>query len=126
LPGAPAPLATHDLIGINSIECKSLAEHGDMIKQYQVTYFMISVDPQDGDKGNKAFAQKYEADFPILSDPDKTVARSYGVLSATGFPHRWTFYIGKDGRILDVDKNVHPNSHGPDIAKRLAVLGDFL
>src|SRR3977135_997162 len=28
-----------------TIECKSLAEHGDLIKKYQVQYFMASVDP---------------------------------------------------------------------------------
>src|SRR5690348_16649268 len=28
-----------------TIECKSLAEHGDMIKKYNVRYFMASVDP---------------------------------------------------------------------------------
>src|SRR6266850_2881158 len=27
-----------------TIECKSLAEHGDMIKAYDVTYFMASTD----------------------------------------------------------------------------------
>jgi peroxiredoxin Q/BCP len=27
-----------------TIECKSLAEHGDMIKKYDVTYFMASTD----------------------------------------------------------------------------------
>src|SRR5215475_15500679 len=30
-----------------TIECKSLAEHGDMIRAYDVTYFMASVDPID-------------------------------------------------------------------------------
>src|SRR6266571_1423704 len=35
-----------------TIECKSLAEHGDMIDKYNAKYFMISVDPLDGDKGN--------------------------------------------------------------------------
>src|SRR5262249_47634954 len=30
-----------------TIECKSLAEHGDMIRAYNVTYFMASVDPLD-------------------------------------------------------------------------------
>src|SRR5687768_18197340 len=38
-----------------TIECKSLAEHGDLIKKYDVTYFMASVDPIEGEKGNKAF-----------------------------------------------------------------------
>src|SRR6187397_2173997 len=52
-----------------TIECKSLAEHGDMIKKYDVTYFMASVDPIDStpdNKGNKAFAEAMHADFPLL------------------------------------------------------------
>src|SRR6266566_4603310 len=64
-----------------TIECKSLAEHGDMIKQYDVTYFMASVDPIEGDKGNKAFADAQHADFPLLSDPTKDTAKAYGVLN---------------------------------------------
>ena len=28
-----------------TLECKSLSEHGDMIKTYDAKYFMISVDP---------------------------------------------------------------------------------
>jgi thioredoxin-dependent peroxiredoxin len=91
-----------------------------VLRLFKAKWFGVSVDTVET---NGRFAQSLRLDYPILSDSDKTVARSYGVLSATGFPHRWTFYIGKDGRILDVDKNVHPNSHGPDIAKRLAFLG---
>src|SRR6188508_2922511 len=49
-----------------TIECKSLAEHGDMIKKYNVKYFMASVDPVEGEKGNKAFAAAHNADFPLL------------------------------------------------------------
>src|SRR3954462_12845841 len=65
-----------------TIECKSLAEHGDMIKAYNAQYFMISVDPIEGEKGNKAFADSLHADFPLLSDPDKETANAYGVLNA--------------------------------------------
>ncbi len=61
-----------------TIECKSLAEHGDMIKKYNVTYFMASVDPLDQNKG---FAEQQHADFPLLSDPDKQTAQAYGVLN---------------------------------------------
>jgi peroxiredoxin len=32
---------------------------------------------------------------------------------------RWTVYIGRDGRILDIDKQVRAASHGADIAERL-------
>jgi peroxiredoxin Q/BCP len=89
-----------------TIECKSLAEHGDLIKRYDATYFMASVDPLDGDQGNKAFAAAHSADFPLLSDPTKDTAKAYGVLADRGYANRWTFYIGKDGRIQAIDKDV--------------------
>jgi peroxiredoxin Q/BCP len=54
-----------------------------------------------------------------LSDPTREVARAYGVLGATGLASRWTFYIGADGRILDVDRKVSASSHGRDIVAKL-------
>src|SRR5437867_5307070 len=67
-----------------TIECKSLAEHGDMIKKYDVAYFMASIDPVEGEKGNKAFAETHKADFPLLGDPSKKTAEAYGVLKEFG------------------------------------------
>jgi peroxiredoxin Q/BCP len=61
--------------------------------------------------------------YPILSDPGRAVARAYGVLGATGFAARWTFYVGRDGRVLAIDKQVRALTHGGDIADRLAALG---
>ena len=60
--------------------------------------------------------------YPILSDPDKEVARAYGVLGPSGFASRWTFYIGADGRILDIDKKVSAASHGRDVVAKLTQL----
>jgi peroxiredoxin Q/BCP len=107
-----------------TIECKSLAEHGDMIKKYNAQYFMISVDPLDGAQGNKAFAEAQHADFPLLSDPTKTTANEYGVLNQErGFANRWTFYIGKDGKITAIDKQVKPATSAEDMAAMLKQLG---
>lgn len=36
---------------------------------------------------------------------------------------RWTFYIGKDGRILYVDRQVNAAAHGQDVVARLRTLG---
>ena len=83
-------------------------------------YFAASVDSVDT---NTRFAQSLGVDYPILSDPGKRVARAYGVLSASGYASRWTFYIGADGRVLDVDKHVSASTHGRDIAGRLTELG---
>jgi peroxiredoxin Q/BCP len=105
-----------------TIECKSLAEHGDMIKKYQAKYFMASVDPIEGEGGNKAFAEAHKADFPLLSDATKKTAEAYGVLNARGMANRWTFYIGKDGKILAIDKNVKPATSAEDMAAKLGEL----
>src|SRR5688572_7971025 len=99
-----------------TIECKSLAANGDKIRKYDVAYFMASVDPVEGEKGNKAFAESEKADFPLLSDPTKEVAAAYGVLNAErGFANRWTFYIDKDGRIAAIDKAVKPATSAEDM-----------
>ena len=36
---------------------------------------------------------------------------------------RWTFYIGKDGKILFIDKTVKAGAHGSDIVAKLKELG---
>ena len=105
-----------------TIECKSLAENGDKIRRYDVAYFMASVDPLEGPQGNQAFAESQDADFPLLSDPSKEVATAYGVLSEQGVPRRWTFYIGKDGRIAHIEKSVRPATSAEDMLSTLAEL----
>ena len=82
-------------------------------------YFGASVDSPET---NARFAASIGIDYPILSDRDKTVARAYGVLGATGFASRWTFYVGADGRILDIDKNVSAASHGRDVVSKIKML----
>jgi len=91
-----------------------------MLRQFDVKYFMISVDTLED---NTKFAQMHEADFPILANPDKKVAEAYGVLGRLGFASRWTFYIGPDGRILDIDKSVKAATSGEDMVAKLTTLG---
>jgi peroxiredoxin Q/BCP len=105
-----------------TIECKSLAENGAKIQKFDVAYFMASVDPIEGDQGNKAFAAAHNADFPLLSDADKSVAAKYGVLSPRGFANRWTFYIDKTGHIAAIDKAVKPASSAEDMIAKLTEL----
>jgi thioredoxin-dependent peroxiredoxin len=104
-------------------ECKSLRENGAEIRKFDVAYFTASVDPVEGEKGNEAFAKSLGVDYPILSDPTKETAKEYGLLSERGMAQRWTYYIGKDGKILHIDKQVKTASHGTDIAAKLKELG---
>jgi peroxiredoxin Q/BCP len=82
-----------------------------------VAFYAASCD--DPEK-NRKFAESLELDYPILSDPGKEVAKAYGVVSGTrAWPERWTFYIGKDGKVLHVDRNVKIKTAGADVAARL-------
>ena len=103
-----------------TMECKSLAANGDKLRKYDAAYFMASVDANEGEKGNKAFAASEKADFPILSDPTKETAAAYGVLNTErGFARRWTFYIDKDGKVAAIDKHVKAATSAEDMLAKL-------
>ncbi len=99
---------------------KSLRASGETLREFDVAYYAASTDTPEK---NKRFAESLDADFPILSDPSGDVAEAYGVrMPLIGTASRWTFYIGKDGRILDIDRKVSAASHGGDVAAKLAAL----
>jgi len=86
-----------------------------------VAYFAASVDSADT---NKRFAESLEVTYPILSDPTKEVGKSYGVVGGLmPWASRWTFYIGTNGKILHIDKDVSPATAGEDVVARLKTLG---
>jgi peroxiredoxin Q/BCP len=89
------------------------------LRRFDVAYFAASVDTPET---NAKFSESLGLDFPILSDPTKEAARAYGVLSATGMASRWTFYVGKDGRIASIDRKVAAGTHGEEIVRTLASL----
>jgi len=80
---------------------------------------MISVDTLED---NTAFAKKENANFPLLADPTKETANKYGVIGRFDVANRWTFFIGPDGRIADIEKKVNPQTAGEDIVARLKML----
>jgi peroxiredoxin Q/BCP len=82
---------------------------------------MVSLDSAEK---NREFAEALGANFPLLSDPGKQVARAYGVLGLTRlFAKRWTFYIDPEGVIRHVEKGVDAATHGAQIARILGDLG---
>jgi peroxiredoxin Q/BCP len=61
----------------------------------------ISADPVDR---QKAFDDKHDLGYPLLSDPDRSIASAYGVKRwwLPGVAKRQTFVIGTDGALVDV------------------------
>ena len=73
-----------------------------------------------GDKpsAQKKFKEKYDLPYSLLADPDKAIARKFGVLkekSLYGKKYmgidRTTFVIGPDGRIAAVLNGLKPDEH---------------
>jgi len=103
------------------VECKTLRESGQSIREFDVAYFAASIDKPETNRG---FAESLDLNFPILSDPTKETARAYGVLRGFGmYTARHTIYIGKDGVIRFIDTKVRPRTAGKDVASRLGELG---
>lgn len=104
-----------------TIECKSLAQNGDAIREFDVTYFMASTDEL---KKNTEFAESTAADFPLLSDPEGSTAEAYDVLlPIVNIAKRHTIYIGKNGRISKIDTSINPSTSAEDMVKTLEELG---
>ena len=102
-----------------TIECRSLAQNGHLIKKFNVRYFMLSVDPIET---NKAFAADESADLPLLSDATTEIAEKYGVLSPRGYAKRQTFYVDPQGTIQAIDRKVNPKTSAEDMAMYLLKL----
>lgn len=76
----------------------------------------------DSPESHREFIEKYDLNFPLLSDEDKDAARAYGVWiererdgkKFMGIT-RTTFAIDEEGKIARVWENVTPDMHGEEI-----------
>jgi peroxiredoxin Q/BCP len=76
----------------------------------------------DSPESHKAFIKKYRLPFPLLLDPDRSIARAYGAengIPILGLDRRITYVIGEDGRISKVYPSVDPGVHAKQIVHDL-------
>src|ERR1700674_4892450 len=76
----------------------------------------------DSAESHKAFIRKYRLPFPLLLDPDRSIARAYGAengIPILGLDRRVTYVIGEDGRISKVYPSVDPGVHAKQIVHDL-------
>jgi peroxiredoxin Q/BCP len=91
-------------------------------KQMGVAVVGVSVDDVDS---HKAFAEKHKLPFTLLADPDKSVARSYGVLATMGgmeLASRQTFLIDPEGNVAKHYAKVEADHHSPEVLADLEAL----
>ena len=89
-------------------------------RELNTVILSVSVDTVEA---HKKFADRNQLPFPVLADPSKTAATSYGVLKA--FPgagdlaRRDTFLIDPAGRIVKHYPNVDPKGHAQAVLEEI-------
>ncbi len=92
-----------------SLQLPGLQEQLAQFQALKAQVLGISIDSRHS---HKAFAEHLGLEFPLLSDFDKQVCQTYGVLREGGFAERAMFVIDRQGVIRYA--HVHPIGEVPD------------
>ena len=83
---------------------------------------MVGVSTDDIET-QKRFKEELALPFELLSDKDKEVSKSFGVLNAKGTgAQRKTFIIDPDGNIAHIFDKVNVNKHAEEVKSVLKKL----
>ncbi|OBQ28652.1 MAG: alkyl hydroperoxide reductase [Aphanizomenon flos-aquae MDT14a] len=72
----------------------------------------------DDEAGHQAFTKKYNLNFPLLADTNKSIITAYDV-DGGGYAKRVTYIIDGNGKIIDVDASVNTSTHASDVLAKL-------
>jgi peroxiredoxin len=78
---------------------RQLCDYSDNLKEFEsLGVDVLALNPQSL-ASHQRFASKQNLSFPLLSDADAKVCRSYGAIGLLGMTKRALVLIGRDGRI---------------------------
>lgn len=77
----------------------------------------------DSVKSHEGFRDKYNLNFPLLSDKSKNIVTAYGVESDYGSAKRATFLIDKTGTIRHIWEKVNTAGHSDEVINKIKELG---
>jgi peroxiredoxin Q/BCP len=98
---------------------KQACSFRDAQAQYQGKDIVILGVSADDEVSHQAFTQKYDLNFPLLADTDKSLIKAFDV-DGGGYAKRVTYVIDPNGKITHVDTSVNTTTHASDV---LAALG---
>jgi peroxiredoxin Q/BCP len=101
-----------------TIEGKSLCSSFDDFEKRGVQILGCSF---DGPAENKAFAEKFGFQFPLLCDTQRKLGMAYGACTSptAGFPDRISFLIDENGVIIGSIPKVNPSTHTEEMLAKL-------
>lgn len=96
----------------------------DNFERFKANNYALLGVSADNAKAQSKFKNKYEFQFPLLADEDKSVIEAFGVWGPKKFMgreydgiHRTTFIIDENGSIEDVISEVKTKEHASQILK---------
>ena len=109
-----------DTSGCTAQGC-SLRDAYEQLTQKGVAVIGVSLDTVDA---QKAFREKYDFPFTLISDPDKTVVNAFGVptmsIPMVGELAKRQAYLIKDGTVIWADYHASTSAQAADVLKVLA------
>ena len=69
----------------------------------------------DTEESHKKFAEHHKLPFHLVSDPDGSIAKAYGVPNNGGFLSRHTIVIGADGNVKKIYRSVDVSKHASEV-----------
>jgi peroxiredoxin Q/BCP len=109
-----------DYTGGCTKEACSLRDGMNDLEKLDVQVLGVSTDSV---KSHEGFKEKHGLNFPLLSDKNKDIIKSYGVVSDSGSARRETFLIDKSGVIRYIWTKVNTAEHADAIAEKVKELG---
>lgn len=99
---------------------KQACSFRDAQPQYQSKDIAVFGVSADDEASHQAFTQKYNLNFPLLVDTEKSLIAAYDV-DGGGYAKRVTYVIDSDGKISNVDESVNTTTHAEDVLKSLGL-----
>jgi thioredoxin-dependent peroxiredoxin len=76
----------------------------------------------DSPESHREFREKYDLNFPLLTDEGGRAAETLGVLGDRGTARRVTFLLDPEGKISKIYPEVTPQTHAEEILEDASVL----
>ena len=108
---------------------KEACNFRDNLRELEMIDVIVLGLSKDNIASHKRFAEKYNLNFPLLSDEKKEVINAYNAWGKKKFMgkkfegiYRMTYLIGPEGDVKKVYENVNPTTHVKEILEDLMKL----
>jgi peroxiredoxin Q/BCP len=126
LRGAPVVLAFYP--ADDSPVCTAqLGEYTQQIGSFEdLSAHVVAISPQSPESHRRFAAGQGGFAFPLLSDEDKALARSYGNLGLLDLYRRSTYVLDAEGTVVWIHRSLGPGLHYSQVDQLVGVLAGLV